>query len=352
MAAAWLLACAVPCLHANNTQANAEFLLGQEQLRAGNSAAAGQHFDRANFYADDPVLKANALKAAADAFQKAGDPIREAAALRQLTSDFAGHADYVPAMRRQYELASRDYQRSLRLGGAWFPWQGQAADRAIEAYESLLAQAQFAEFTPELRVRLGRMYLEKSRISEALQQWRDVTRLYPGSPEERYAWFELANALVQLAENGDGDGTYGREAQETMHRVIEKYPDDPDTVWAREKIRVADTFAAQRLYDLGRFYHGSGNDEAAIRYLHELLAAYPKSPVATEAEKLLTDIDLAYTPPATPVAGRNEVVRYPVGKLPEEPEEVLVPVGKSDGKWLLPVEDLDIKSWRRPNPDP
>jgi hypothetical protein len=157
--------------------------------------------------------------------------------------------------------------------------------------------------------------------------------------------------LVQLAKNGDGDGTYGHEAQVAMRTVIEKYPDDQDTVWAREKIRTADTFAAQRLYDLGRFYHGNGNDEAAVRYLHEVLATYPKSPVATESEKLLADIDREYTPPSTPVAGRNEVVRYPVGKLPEEPEEVLVPVGESDGKWMLPVEDLNIDSWRRPNPD-
>jgi tetratricopeptide (TPR) repeat protein len=347
LVAAWLLLGVLPGLVAADALARAEFSLGHEQLQAGDAAAAGRHFDRAKFLADDPVLKANALKAAAAAFRQAGDPIREAAALRELTANFAGHADYVPAMRRQYELASRDYRIAVHRGGSWFPWHGQAADRAIEAYESILGQAQFAEFTPELRVRLGRLYLEKNRIPEALRQWRDVTRLYPGGPEERLAWFELANALLQLAERGDGDGVYGREAQEVMHAIVEKYPDDPDTVWAREKIRNADTFAARRLYDLARFYRGTGNDEASVRYLHELLSMYPQSPVASEAEVLLGKVDASYVPPARPVAGRHHRVSFPMGKLPEEPVQVLVPAGES-GKWLLPVEELGIEDWRRP----
>lgn len=350
VAATLLLAGSV--LRGDDEQARAEFALGQERLNAGEAAAAGRHFERANFQAEDPVLKTNALQAAAKAFRQVDDPIREAAALRELTTNFAGHADYVPAMQRQYQLATNDYQRATRQAGSWFPWHGQASDRAIEAYESLLGQAQFAEFSPELRVRLGRLYLEKNRIADALQQWRDVIRMHQGSSEERYAWFELANALVQLARNGDGDGTYGAEAQAAMRTILEKYPDDQDTPWAREQIRVADTFAAQRLFELAQFYRGNGNQEASIRYLHELLATYPKSPVATSGEKLLTEIDLDYQAPATPVPGRQEVVRYPRGQLPEELDSVLVPVGESDGKWLLPVEDLGLASWRRPNPDP
>jgi len=336
--------CAV---HADNRQAADEFARGHEKLRAGDPAAAGRHFERAKFFASDRVLEANALMAAAAAFRRASDPIREAAALRELTASFAGHADYVPAMRRQYGLASHDYRIAVHRGGSWFPWHGQAADRAIEAYESLLAQAQFAEFTPELRVRLGRLYLEKNRIPEALRQWRDVTRLYAGGPQERHAWFELANALLQLAERGDGDGAYGREAQEALRMVIEKYPDDPETQWAREKVRNADTFAAQRLYDLARFYRGTGNETASVRYLHELLSMYPRSPVAGEAETLLAEVDAAYVPPARPIEGRHHLVPFPMGKLPEEPTKILVPAGQSD-KWLLPVEDLGMETWRRP----
>lgn len=352
-ALAGLLGGAVPRLCAGNNEARAEFSLGLEQLQAGRPAAAGRHFNRAQVQADDPVLKANALTAAADAFRRAGDPIQEAAALRELTASFAAHADYPAAMRRQYELATRDYWLAVRHGGTWFPWHGQAADRAIAAFESLRQQAPFADFTPELQVRLGRMYLEKNRVEEALRQWRDVIRLHAGAPEERYAWFELANALLQLAANGDGDGAYGREAREVIRTVLEKYPDDPEAPWAREKTRAADTFAARRLYDLADFYRGAGNQEAASRYLHELLATYPKSPVATDAERMLANLDAKYTPPARPDPERHQVVRYPHGKMAEEPVKIIVPAG-TDGKWLLPVEDLGVESsetWRKPKTD-
>jgi len=350
LALALLLAGLAWSLLASDEQARAEFALGQERLQAGDPEAAGGHFEKANFYADDPVLKANALKAAAAAFVQCRDPIREASALRELTANFPGQADYAAALQRQYDLASADYRQAQRQAGSWFPWHGQAADRAIAAYESLLEQAQFADFTPDLRVRLGRLYLQKNRVPEALQQWRETIRQHPGGPAERHARFELANALLQLAANGDGDGAYGREAQEGLRQILELYPDDPDTAWARDHIRQADTFAAQRLYHLAEFYRHRGNHEAAIRYLHELLAAYPKSPVAGEGEILLAELDADYRPPAKPVPGRNEPVRYPRGKLPEAVDKVLVPDGQ-DGRWLLPVEDLGTADWKYPDPD-
>jgi len=242
-------------------------------------------------------------------------------------------------IKREYDLGSYFYKQVRITELDILPFHGDNINQAVEIYESVLAHAPFAKFAAELKYRLGRLYIWQNKIDEALRQFRSITREHSGCREEKYAYFELANALIQLAEHGDGDGSYGRQAEETLRIIVNKYPDDPEIDWAREQLKVASTYAAERLYKLGAFYHSRDNDQTAARYLHELLARYPETEPATDAEELLAEIDDTYT---QPVPDPEHVVRFKVRELTDEPEEVMIPPQASGGKWLLPIEDLKL----------
>lgn len=327
---------------ADDAEARREFDIGISQKDSGDCLAAADKFLAAELYADDSVLKFNALKQAASCFKEADMKYKEFNCLEKLLNNYPGEIDFKKTVEREYEIGNSFYHGKRDPALSWMPWL-RDKNHAIEMYEAVLKHAPFAKFAPELRLRLASLYLDTDRIDEAAKTFRDITKMYPKAEEEKFAYFELANILIQLAERGDGDGSYGCQAQETLRTVLEKYPNDPELDWVKETLEKADKIAAERLYGLASFYNRQKKNEAAVRYLHELLTKYPDAQITTEAEKLLVSINEDYKPsisePPTPFR-----TSYSINPIPEEPKKIMVVPENSGGKWLLPVEDLGLQN--------
>lgn len=326
---------------ADDAEARREFETAVSEKNSGCSLTAADKFLAAELYADDAVLKFNALKEAASCFKDAGMKYKEFNCLEKLLNNYPGEIDFKKTVEREYEIGNSFYHGERDPAFSWMPWL-KDKDHAIEVYEAVLKHAPFAKFTPELRLRLASLYLDTDRIEEAAKTFRDITKMYPKTEEEKFARYELANILIQLAERGDGDGSYGCQSQETLRTILEKYPNDPELNWVKETLEKADKIAAERLYGLASFYNRQKRNEAAARYLHELLIKYPDAQITTEAEKLLVSIDKDYKPsisePPTPFR-----TNYSIIPVPEEPKKIMVVPENSGGKWLLPVEDLGLQ---------
>ncbi|MCK5844136.1 MAG: tetratricopeptide repeat protein, partial [Victivallales bacterium] len=223
---------------------------------------------------------------------------------------------------------------------AWLPWIKER-NRAMTIYETILKQVPFAKFAPMLKLRLGRMYIEAGEYKKSLKVLRELIRKHPKTEAAKYARFELANALVQLAgKAGDGDGAYAREAEDTLKESLKLYPDDPETQWLNESKSDTDAVRAERLYKLAEFYESRDNEEAAIRYFHDLISRFPDSPYSKLAEKHLVNLDDKYKP--RKIKKKKAKNPYPSVPIPEERGVVLVAPEASGGKWMLPIEDWDL----------
>lgn len=300
---------------------------------------AGDYYQAAKLYADTPSIKKDCLLKAAEAYGKANQKYKQFECLRDLIIGFSDQIPFDQVVEKEFQIGNAFAQGHRDIKLSWMPWI-KGKNKAVEIYETVLKQAPFAKFASSLKLRLGRMYLADDKVNKALRTFRQIMKQHPKSPEDKFARFELANALVQMATKaGDGDGMYAREAEEILQQTLEKYPKDPETKWIKQSIYDTDEVRAKRLCDIAEFYVSRKNPEAATRYFHELLARYPASEYAETAKKNLTTLQEDYVPKPTP---KKEIIRYPIDDLEPEPRVILIAPQASGGKWMLPIEDLDL----------
>ena len=325
-------------LAATDEEATTELKKAKESFSKKKYRDAGDYYLAAKLYADSPEIKKQSLLKAADAYGKADQKYKQFKCLSELVTSFSDQINFEEVIKEEFEIGN-DFVRGHRdIPLSWMPWI-KNKNKADEIFETILEQAPFAKFAPELKLKLGRMYLEADKPHKALDMFRQVMKQHPKSPEDKFARFELANALVQMATKaGDGNEVYAREADDVLRETLKKYPKDPETQWIKQAIKETNEVRAKRLCEIAEFYVSRKNTEAAIRYFHELLARYPDSTYTNTAEINLKKLNADYTPSPK----NKEKNLYPMTTLPETPEIILIAPQASGGKWLLPIEDLDL----------
>ncbi len=325
---------------ADDASSRLEFNAALSMEKSGRFLEAGDKYMAAELFADDPVLKLNALKRAAMAYKLANYRYREYQCLHKMFVCYPASIDFRTIIQREYEIGSDFYRGHRDPALTWMPWI-EDDDRAVEIFEQLLKDAPFASFAPELRLRLAHRYIEDKKIEEAVKMFRTVSALHPNTKEARFADFEIANIYLQKSRRGDGDGRNGMKAVENLRELKKKYPNDPESEWIRQSLDEADQSAAKRLYGLAKFYRRMDNNEASARYLNELLRQYPDTSYAPDSETMLADMDEEYKPAITEYK-EPDPVTYLVQPMPDEVDKIIVAPENSDGKWLLPIKDLGL----------
>jgi outer membrane protein assembly factor BamD len=337
-------------LWADNSQANESFKEALEEEQDGDFYSAAKEFKASYLFADDTMLKARALEKAARCYGKAGYLFKEYENLESAIKGLPTHINFVDAVNREYEIGNKFFEghRDPAFNALdWVPWL-KGPNKCMEIYESALKNAPFSKYAPETRLRLGRLYLNADKVKEALDEFRKTISMYPDTESAKYARLELANALLQLAEFGDGDGKYARETEQVLSEYLEKYPNDSEKVWVEQTLKKIREISANRLYGMAAFYHRKGRSKAATRYLSDVIRDYPNSETADQSEELLSDIDSDYKVTDKPKKKFQYI--YRLKEMPPEESLTLVVPENSNGKWLLPVEDLELGEVNRDHP--
>ena len=79
----------------------------------------------------------------------------------------------------------------------------------------------------------------------------------------------------------------------------------------------------------------------------EVMRRFPDTQTAAESEKLLTELDKTYFPEKVAPAVAAEYPKYETLKFPEEEQKLLLAPENSNGKFLLPIYDLNIKKEKK-----
>lgn len=329
---------------ADDNQARAVFDEGKQLEASGQPYAAALKFADAELLADSSVLKANALKAQIAAYKASDMYFREFEAIEQLLSRFPEEADYAAMVNREYELGELYYTGkrepafwSLR----WIPWLV-GADKSKEILEKALERAPFSKRAPSARLRLAYILDQESKVKESLEQLRLIIKNYPDSTEVEFAYLALADGLLVMAQRGDGDGKYSSEAIEVFHEIIKKYPKSEHSEWARKSLLKAQDIQAERLLTMAKFYERTGRTDASERYLARIVKDFPESKQADQSENMLANLDKTYLPDGYRPEVEERLIPYEMYAIPREAKKLLVVPEASNGKYLLPVYDLNL----------
>jgi len=330
-------------LHADNKQANEAIQSGLEKMKSADYSSAAGYFIDAKLFADETFLKAKSIKLAAEAYRKGGLKYKEFQMLEKLLSSYPTHVDYAKTVDREFELGDKFYEGERDNLFNWIPL-GKDKDRTREVYEKALKRGPFARRAPDARLRLGRIYMDEYMNQEALKAFRETISMYPNTRPHKYAMLELASLLLRLSEKGDGDGKYAREAKEVLIQIKENYENDPETAWVNQALLKINDVSAERMHDLAKFYHKMGRDEPATRYLSDVVRKYPDADISDDSESLLASIDEQYKPvPADKKPPKKlKYQLYDNIQMPKTVSPIIVSPENSDGKWLLPIRDLEI----------
>ena len=324
-------------LFADNNTAFEYFRKAADKEWGRDYLAAASLFEEAHVQADDPVLKANALMNVARCYRKAQRYGKEFDVLQGLIAGHVSRINYTAVVQRQYEIAHLFFKGYREVFVSWLPFI-KKEDRTAELFQKVLENAPCAEDAPEIRLALGRIYLDDQKPEEAAEEFKKTIQLYPETKEAKYAALELANVYVQQAENGDGDGRYAKEAIEALNFYLEKHPNDPETQWIRDSLKKVHSYIAKRYCNLGDFYRKKGKTETAERYYALVLTDYPNTPEAEKAEKQLAKLDqefLSSRKQYTP-----EEKKFIEKTLPAEPQSIITHPEESNGRWLLPIRNV------------
>ena len=324
-------------LFADNATARLEFRKGAEKEINGNYLDAAKIFEEAHVQADDPVLKANALMNAARCYRKARLYGKEFDILQALIKVHISRINFTAVVQRQYEIANLFFKGHRDYFVSWLPFI-RKDDRTMELFETVLENAPCAAPAAEIRLGLGRLYVNNQKPQKAAETFRKVLQLHPNTKEAKYAALELANLFVQLAENGDGDGKYAKDALLALENFLKKYPNDPEAEWIRRSIEKVHSYIAKRYCKLGDFYRKTGKKETAERYYALVLSEYPNTPEAKEAEAKLAKLDKNFVSSRKPFTKKER--QFVEMSLPEEPAVILIQPDDSHGRFLLPIRDL------------
>ena len=326
-------------LRATDEEAQTELDKADAALEQKSYKKAGDYYLAAKLYADSPNIKLESLKKAAFAYDKANQKYKEYICLKELIIGFSDQINFEAVVKKEFSIGNEFARGHRDIKLSWLPWI-KGKNKSVEIYETVLKQAPFASFASSLKLRLGRMYLQKGKNVKALDMFRKIIKEHPDTDNAKFARFELANALVQFAaRGGDGDGAYAREAEEVLKETFKEYRNSPETKWIKQALKDTNEVRAKRLYTIASFYQSRKNEEAALRYYNDLLSRYPSSSYAKYAKKYLKKNDLTFNPP--PFV-EKEKIEYPITEFKPEPKVILVAPQASGGKWLLPVEDLDL----------
>lgn len=339
----WYVVCmaALP-LFADDHKAQDVYQAGYAAYQKQDYREAASKFEEAELEADSPVIKANSVKAQIAAWQMCKMPYKEFKAIELLLDRYPEYADFVTLVNREFELAEAYFQGerepsywSLR----WIPWLTDG-DRSSEIYEKALARAPFAGDAPRARLRLAYQLDQEGKIKPSLEQLRRLVNDYPDAAQCKYAYLSLANGLLELAKSGDGDGSCAREAVEVLNKFKERYPDATENGWVDRTLLKLRDVQAERLLVLADYYDKTGKKATAARYLAQVIQEYPESESAEPAERLLTQVDRAFTPDDFRTVSPARFPKYRSYPIPQEARKILITPEASDRKYLLPVYDL------------
>ena len=316
------------------------FQKGLDLERDGDFRKAAKRYLDAEFLTSDKTVKLNALLNAARAYRSAELYGREFDCLERLISEHMGRIDFSQTVNREYEIADAFFKGHRDAMFEWLPFI-KDSDRFLECSEAALRNAPCAEAAGSVRLRLARMYFSDQKPEKAIEKFKEVLQLHPGTDSAYYAELGLADVYCQLAERGDGDNRWSNLAIEQLDHFAENNPEAPEIQWVKEQRLAIDKIQAKRLHDLAKYYHRIGRDDLAEHFLSQVVQRYAETEHAIPSEKLLAEIDETYEAPPKAMPRKDpahyDFVRNPI---PLEDSDLLIAPENSDGKWLFPIRDL------------
>jgi outer membrane protein assembly factor BamD len=183
-----------------------------------------------------------------------------------------------PPSFEEVEPADVLYQRGLDAlaGGRWLGVIPRVdADAAIEIFQSIVDNYPYSEYAVLAELRIADAYFDDGKYEEALAYYRDFADLHPQHEMVPYTIYRAALCHERRMKSPQRDQTPTREALLFLDRLLAHYPyseyaTEAEVLWRSLRSRLA-----EHVKGIADFYASRGEWESAAERYRTLLNEYP-----------------------------------------------------------------------------
>lgn len=168
---------------------------------------------------------------------------------------------------------------------------------ARERLERVARGPAYIVYTSLAKLRLADALMFEERYEEAAEAYRSFNKTALGDPNLHYSYFRLAEAtfrsvpaeffLLPPADRKDQKPI--REAIKTLQEFLNRFPDSPFVLEARQMLEKMVRTAISYEMEVARFYRTRDRPRGTVRRLERLLADFPQAEQAEEVRAALID---------------------------------------------------------------
>src|ERR1700728_3159462 len=129
-------------------------------------------------------------------------------------------------------------------------------------------------------------------LTQAEAEYKDFITFFPQAPEAAEAQMKVADIYYQQMEKPDRDFNNAVRAEQEYRNMINQFPDSTLVPRAKQKLRDVQEVLAERETEIGMYYSGREDYNAAIARLETVTDTYP---LYSKSDQALLAIGDAYS---------------------------------------------------------
>ena len=177
------------------------------------------------------------------------------------------------------------YEEALDIlkGRSWLIFRTTDYVRAIEKLQSIIDNYPYSDVAVLAELKIADAYFDDRRYDEALSYYRDFADLHPQHEKVPYTIFRSALCRERQMHAANRDQTATRDALLHLDRLLAKYPHSPEAREAEIMWRDLRTHLAENVAEIAEFYLKREEYESAAERYRSILNEYPGLGLDAEA---------------------------------------------------------------------
>jgi outer membrane protein assembly factor BamD len=177
------------------------------------------------------------------------------------------------------------YEEALDIlkGRSWFFFRTTDYVRGIEKLQSIIDNYPYSDIAVLAELKIADAYFDDHRYDEALSYYRDFADLHPQHEKVSYTILRSAFCRERQMHSANRDQTATRDALRHLDRLLAKYPHSPEAQEAEIMWRDLRTHLAKNVAEIAEFYLEKEEYESAAERYRSLLNEFPGLGLDAEA---------------------------------------------------------------------
>jgi outer membrane protein assembly factor BamD len=160
---------------------------------------------------------------------------------------------------------------------------------AIKSFTTLKDWYPFSKYAILAELKIADAHFEIKEYDEAIFAYQDFENLHPKNEAIPYVIYQTGRCWFERIDTVDRDQSSALKARAEFNRLVQRFPDAPESARAAEHIEVCIKSLAGHEFYVAEFYFKAKYYKAAMKRFEHLFANFPDTGEGKEALTRITE---------------------------------------------------------------